>query len=362
VNIVQNLLTDLERSIALANRERREATLHDVMELFLTDVDVLTDEQIELFDHVLVRLARAIEIGARADLAVRLAAVPRAPAIVVRMLAHDEIKVARPILATSPRLSDPDLIGVALTRGPDHMRAIAERRGLSVPVTDILVSRGDLPVLQTLAANDAAHLSRQGVAALVDQALEDEGLRRILEARSDLPEAQLHRLFDLARSTARRHLAEGVPADLHELLEQALDRSTRRVRAIVAGNLDYAEALETIGTIELSRAIDEEDVRGFAASGQVEETICAIAAAAGLRLDTAERLFTIAESQLLLVVGKALGWSFTTLEALLALRDPDSVRRHLKKRVRDRYEDLPAGTAETVLRFMRQDARIAARA
>jgi hypothetical protein len=90
-------------------------------------------------------------------------------------------------------------------------------------------------------------------------------------------------------------------------------------RSFDFGALDYAKALDTIGTIELSRRIDEEDVRGFAECGQVEETICAIAAAASLRLEVAA--FAFAEPQLLLAVGAAMGWSRATLETLLALRD-----------------------------------------
>jgi uncharacterized protein (DUF2336 family) len=356
---VSDLLEDLEHSIAQANGARREATLHRVTGLLLGDIDVLTDEQIDLFDLVLVRLTRAIEARARAELARRLAPIPRAPITVVRALVHDEIDVARPLLRSSRRLTDSDLIGVAVSKGAEHMRAIAERPGLSAPVSDVLATRGDLSVLQTLAANETARLSSMGAEILIEQAFGDDDLRRLVVRRADLPEAQVLRLFNLAHAGAWRNLAPTVPVEEHVLLEQALERSTRRLRAIIGGALDYTTALDTIGAIELGRPIDELDVRGFAQAARTEEMICAVAASARLPLDAVERLFSVSGSQLLLVVGRAMDWSFETLEALLRMRDPDGMQPHLRKQYADRYRDLSRETAEAVMIFLRRDGAVA---
>jgi hypothetical protein len=162
------------------------------------------------------------------------------------------------------------------------------------------------------------------------------------------------RLFNLAHAGAWRNLAATLPADKHAVLEQALERSTRRLRAIIAGSLDYSAALDTIGAIELGRQIDGMDVRGFADGGCVEETICAVAACARLPLDAAEYLFSVSGSQLLLVVARAMGWPFETLEALLRMRDPESMQPHTRKQYADRYEDLSRDTAESVVNFLRR--------
>ena len=61
-------------------------------------------------------------------------------------------------------------------------------------------------------------------------------------------------------------------------MDRALARSTKRLRAVVAGPLDYSAAMDTIGAIEIGRPIDEEDVAGFVAGELLEETICAVAA------------------------------------------------------------------------------------
>jgi uncharacterized protein (DUF2336 family) len=351
---VDDLLEDLEHAIAQGNGARRETTLHRVTGLLLGDIDVLTDEQIDIFDIVLVRLTRAIEARARAELARRLAPIPRAPIELVRTLVHDEIDVARPLLELSQRLTDSDLISVAISKGAEYMRVIAGRHGLSAPVSDVLAMRGDLPVLQILAANRTARISPRGTAVLIEQSFGDDDLRGLLAQRADLPEAQVLRLFDLAYVGAWRNLAPAVPADKHVLLEQALERSTRRLRAIIAGTLDYSDALDTIGAIELSRPIDETDVRGFAEATRAEETICAIASCARLPLDSVERLFSVPGSQLLLVVARAMNWSLETLEALLGLQNPDAMRPHLRKQTADRYSDFSRETAEAVMTFLRR--------
>jgi hypothetical protein len=91
-------------------------------------------------------------------------------------------------------------------------------------------------------------------------------------------------------------------------------------------------------------------VAGLAEQNRLEEAICAIAASAALGLDTAERLFTGADANLILIVGKAKGWSWETLRSLLGLRDTDALLPHNAKRFAETFEDLDAATAERVLR------------
>jgi hypothetical protein len=351
---ILRLMHDLEESISAGSSERRETTLRRVTDLFLLDAELLTEEQIEIFDGVIARLAAAIEIRARVELARRLAPEAKAPPGIIRTLAHDEIEVARPVLVHSPRLDDAALVSVALAKGPAHQCAIAERPQLNEPVTEALVSHGAPPVMHVLAANRGARFSQESAAVLVDKARLDEELRVLLRGRSDLPEAQVQRLVGLAQADARRRLTDALPTTLRDAVEEALDRGARRVRAIVAGTLDYSAALDTVGAIEIGRPIDEEDIAGFAVADLLEETVCAVAASAGLSLKAAERLFTVADSDLLLVVAKAQGWSWGTLAELLRLRDPDALLPHHVKRLAETYEDLAPRTAQGVMRFIQQ--------
>jgi Uncharacterised protein conserved in bacteria (DUF2336) len=316
MSAILSLMQDLEQSISAAPTERRETTLWRITDLFVLDADLFTDEQIDIFDGV--------------------------------------IEVARPILVQSSRLDDTALAAIAAAKGEGHQHAIAQRPNLAEPVTDILVNRGTKPVMRALAANPGARFSQEGAAVLVDRSRLDEELQVLLRERVDLPPAQVQRLFTIAQETARRHLSAAMPSAPQDAVDEAVAHSAQRVRAIVAGTLDYKAALDTVGAIEIGRPIDEEDVAGFAASDLLEETICAVAASAELSLTAAERLFTMVDSDLLLVIGKAKAWSWDTLEVLLRLRDPNALLPHSARRLHETYENLAPKTAQGVLRFVQQ--------
>ena len=70
-----------------------------ITDLFVGGAPRYSEDQIGVFDDVMVRLMSTIEAKARAKLANRLAPIANAPASVVHMLAFDDnIEVARPVL------------------------------------------------------------------------------------------------------------------------------------------------------------------------------------------------------------------------------------------------------------------------
>ena len=349
---LSTLIRDLEGSIAHGSPERRAESLRRITDLFLLSPEALTDEQVDVFDLVIARLATAIETRARAELAERLADVPNAPRGVIRSLAHDEIIVARPVLTRSERLSDDDLIAVALAKGRDHMLAISERARLSEPVTDVLVSRGDRVVAHAVAGNPGARLSRMSSAALLSRACADEALQALLRQRKDLPESHVHQLVAVARETARRQLAETVSPALEPSIAAAVEHSADVVEAAVSNGRDYGRAHAFIQALTEERPLSELELAAFAADKSVEETVCAVAYLVGLSVSAAERLFDGPEADLLLVVGKSQGWSWRTVRALFKLRRPEP-SPHALKRSQEVYDSLSATTAQRVVHFLK---------
>jgi uncharacterized protein (DUF2336 family) len=346
------LLKDLEASIAHGSGERRAETLRRVTDLFLHDPEALTEQQVDVFDLVITRLATAIEARARADLAERLAGIPNAPRGVIRSLAHDQIVVARPVLTRSERLSDDDLIAVALAKGRDYMLAISERSRISEPVTDVLVSRGDRVVAHAVAGNPGARLSRMSSAALINRACADEALQALLSQRDDLPEPHVRQLVAVARETARRRLAQSLPGGVRSSIDAAVEQSARTVEAAVSSRRDYGTALAAIHALTDERPLVEGDLLRFASDGKLEETICASAYATGLSVSAAERLFEGSEADLLLVVAKSQGWSWRTVRAMLKLRSP-APSTHGLRRAQESYDQLSSGTSQRVVHFLK---------
>src|SRR5450755_2634428 len=109
-----SLIGELEVAVKTGTPEKRVDTLRRITDLFLGESRLLNEQQIGAFDDVLVHLIQHIETKALVELSSALAPVAGAPIEVVRRLSrHDEIAIAGPILTTSNRLSETDLIEIA---------------------------------------------------------------------------------------------------------------------------------------------------------------------------------------------------------------------------------------------------------
>jgi uncharacterized protein (DUF2336 family) len=154
---------ELEAALACGSPARRTDILNRVADLFIFGAGRYSPDQVQLFDDVMTRLLRGVDAMARAGLAERLAPVANAPSTVIRMLASDDNgAVAGPVLAQSELLTDQDLLQVAGSKSQSHLLAIARRRNLNTPVTDLLIARGDRQVFAVLAGNTGAQFSAPG--------------------------------------------------------------------------------------------------------------------------------------------------------------------------------------------------------
>ena len=123
-----SLFAELEGAVKNGSPEKRADTLRRVISLFLKESDRLNEQQIGMFDDVLGHLIQRIETKALVQLSEILAPVDDAPIEVVRRLSrHDEITIAGPVLASSNRLSESDLIDIATSKGQGHLLAISGR-------------------------------------------------------------------------------------------------------------------------------------------------------------------------------------------------------------------------------------------
>ena len=138
------IIDELEVALKSNSTERHHSILKNVTDLFLAGHDRITEEVSSVFDDIIVRLVDHVERRARVELSWDLAPIANAPCNVIRRLASDDdITVAGPVLAQSPRLTDQNLVEIAESKGQSHLSKIAERKQLSPVVTDVLVDRGD---------------------------------------------------------------------------------------------------------------------------------------------------------------------------------------------------------------------------
>src|SRR4051812_22864429 len=119
---VASLIDELERSLVYGTTDQRMQALWRGTHPFVVGASRYNTEQIGLFDDVIGKLATAIEGKARAKLATRLSTIANAPENLMRTFAFDDdIDVARPVLTTSERLNDAELIATANTKSQQHL-------------------------------------------------------------------------------------------------------------------------------------------------------------------------------------------------------------------------------------------------
>ena len=85
---VRPLFDDLDAALQSSSSEKRVGMLRKVTDLFLSEADRLSEEQVGVFDSVLIQLIERIETGTLAEISQRLASITNAPIDLTLNLAH----------------------------------------------------------------------------------------------------------------------------------------------------------------------------------------------------------------------------------------------------------------------------------
>src|SRR3546814_4662935 len=125
---------DLRFFLDLARRktaQSRRTLFENVADLFIREGGRLSERERIQITGILHDLVADVERQVRVGLAERLKDRADVPSELVRLLANDEIDIARPILIGSPVLRDPDLIEIIHQRDQEYWLAITLRRPVS---------------------------------------------------------------------------------------------------------------------------------------------------------------------------------------------------------------------------------------
>lgn len=327
--------------------------LHRITDLFAAGSRNYSSEQIALFDDVLEQLATNIEIKARAKLAHRLATIENAPPRMVRQLAFDdEIQVAGPVLALSEQLTDDDLIENASTKSQEHLLAIAQRLKLSEAVTDVLVERGDRRVVHKVAGNKGARFSLAGYGKLTTLASSDKKLTLTLGERSDIPRQYFIKLLEAASSTVRARLEAANPQLAAEIRDTVDNVATTMQREARGMSQEHATAVREAKKRFRVRSVTESSVHAPARAQEFEKTVVALARLGRFSFDLVERALLDQGQDMVLLLAKAAGCSWTTARELLQMYSadrnltPDDITRAF-----ERYKKLDRATAQNIVSF-----------
>ena len=333
-----SLILELEDAIAHGSSRQSADTLRRLTDLFTGRAEELSDQHIELFDDVIVRLAGEIETKARVELARRLAPLDNAPPNTIRRLANDDaIEVAGPVLLRSRRLEDIDLADIARNKDQAHLLAISSRRSLGHAVTDVLVDRGDDDVLFNVASNGGANFSEGGYAKLVERAVGDESLASRIGERPDIPPQLFHKLVMQASGIVQRRLLAHAPSDMRAEIERVLEQVSLEFDPKASIPRRFTPARRLIGMLHQAGALGESELYDLAKSKRYEETVAALSLLCGVTVEQIDWLMNGDRIEPLLIHLKAAGFDWLTVRALILLRP--SGRRISAKDLEDICDD-----------------------
>jgi uncharacterized protein (DUF2336 family) len=183
-----------------------------------------------LLNSIFLGLVVGAEREIRKRLAEKLATATWAPTALINVLALDEIEIARPIIAGSPLLKDPDLIRLLVEATIEHQIEVARRPNLGQPVVAAILEAAEPAVMTALAGNPTADLADADVKCLVDAARQIAALRSPMSRHPKLTSELALRLYIWVGQALREAMSERFRLD-PKLVDEALAQSVKEAHA-----------------------------------------------------------------------------------------------------------------------------------
>jgi uncharacterized protein (DUF2336 family) len=347
------IIDELEFALKSDSIERHNSILKKVTALFLGNRDKINEEISSLFDDVIVRLVSHVERRARAELSWDLASISNAPINVIHRLASDDdITIAGPVLAQSPRLTDQNLVEVAKTKSQSHLGKVAERVQLSPMVTDVLVDRGNQKVVTKVASNIGACFSKTGMSMLVMRASGDDELTHAISRRPDVSHRMFKRLLSYATEQARqRMLVSAAPAD-REAINRVLTQIAAQTGSRTISQKEYAAAQRLVHSFSQDTAQTRSKVLQFANGSRIAELVAAMSILSGVPIELVSRLICDTEPFGAMVMCKAIGLESMVAHAVLSNLPGMSEDRDEKlSEMEEQYAHMSTESAERLLGY-----------
>jgi uncharacterized protein (DUF2336 family) len=279
-----------------------------------------TEDQVWIFGEVIGRLAEEIEQAARAKLSERLAHSNNAPFKVVMSLAFDDsIDVAGPVLQHSQRLDSKALVENIRTKSQPHLLAISKRNSIPVVVTDELVTRGNREVVQSVASNNGASFSDFGFLQMIKRSETDSILAEHIGLRKEIPRHMFQQLIAKASDDVKRKLERERPDMAAEIHSLVIDVTGRLHSKFGPATKTYFDAKRQVSALYRHGRLDEKSILEYALAHKTEEVTVGLSLLCSLPVDVVERTLVHNNTEMILILAKALGFDWQTAMSLLFL-------------------------------------------
>jgi uncharacterized protein (DUF2336 family) len=225
-------LTALAKSRTLADRER--LILGIVNLCAQSEPSVLTPQVQALLDPIFLSLINNAERDVRFRLVEKLATADWPPPKLVNLLARDEIEIARPIIASSPVLSESDLVRLLIEATVDHQIEVARRPCVGPAVIEAILGQAEPQVLTALASNDTADIPPDAMRHLVEASRQITGMRSPLARHPRLTIEMAQQLYVWVGDVLRSAIVSRFRVDA-EALDAAIAAAVKEAQATSGG-------------------------------------------------------------------------------------------------------------------------------
>jgi len=317
-----HFLRGLNEAILRGSPESRARALWHATDILIEGR--YTEDQIWVFGEVIGRLSDEIEQAARVKLAKRLAHSDNAPFNVVMILASDSsIDVAGPVPQHSQRLDTMSLVTSAKTKSQPHLLAISKRCSIPSEVTDELVTRGNREVVRSVASNNGACISDFGFLQMIKRSEADGILAEHLGLRKEIPRHMFQQLIAKASDVVKRKLERERP-DLVDAIQTSVTEVTGKLHSKFGpATKGYFAAKRLVTAQHQYGNLNENSILEYARSHKIEEVTVGLSLLCSLPVDVVERALVHSNSEMTLILARALGFGWETAMALLFLGAKD---------------------------------------
>jgi len=349
-----SLTAELVNLAKESSSDKRRALLRQITDLFFINDDEHNLSESALFEEVVSRVIKDVDLNGRAEFAERIADEDHAPRNIVLSLAQGEIEVARPVLARSNVLVEADLVAIASTSGDQALQAMSERRTLSEIVTDVLVRRGSQLVARSLAGNEGARFSNYGFGELVRRSEGDEVLQLGLATRGDLPAEVVARLAPLLSEKLRRTLIEKGHASPDSLSETMLSSLSSRMGTVIKEREREArQVTAVIADLKAGKTTVDHEVIVLTKGDRAYDLATLVAELTGIGHAMAMKALTGTTDETLIVLFRLMGAEWNAFETVLQMRAGRLRKNYVpSNNLMRAYQEMDSATAQRVMRFL----------
>ena len=358
--VLANSSTTLADGLCGHTVRERGRVLRETADLFLSKSASYSDQQITLFDNVMLKLLDHVDREVREYLSSRFASLDGALPGVIRRLANDDaIVVAGPVLQQSPCLDEEFLVGCAKSKSQDHLAAMSLRPTISHQLSDVLIERGNDRVVLNLAKNSGAKLSDHGYSLMVDRARDSQQLACAVFNRADIPREHMLALLKKASAAVRNELQLEAGRKAEEVSEALRLASQRLQETTQEDSRRYADARLRIAELQQAGCLSEKEILTFARQGKFEEVVIAISELSCLPAAQTERLIVEETCDRLFIVSRAIGLSWPCVRQLLLINSTAPRSSEQMEHLMSTYNAIPRGSAAKTLQVhqLREKAR-----